>query len=187
MDLITVVTQIKGYVSPLGNRVSGCADFATGLETVVNLTLPAAFVYPTEDEAGENGDWPGLRQDVSEHIAVTVEFDNTVSTDADRRTGFAGVNQVYAMRSALWAALLSWIPPDQTGRAARGFRYGGGRMLTFDRARLFWQFEFILDTLVTDADGFPLRGGTPITVEGTLTVPGTPGDGPAIIFDIPHP
>lgn len=181
MNLENVAAQAKQYVPALGGRVSGAADFASGLESTVNLELPAGFVLALEDDAGENENWPGLQQTVTERIGVVVEFSNTTGSDADARTGFAGVNQVEVMKFALYSALLSWIPPDQVGRAARGLSYGGGRLLTFDRSRLFWQFEFTLDTTITDADGFPISGDPLIEVTGTLQ---PTGSGAPIVIDI---
>jgi hypothetical protein len=175
MNLQTVIQALKDRVPTLGGRVSGAADFASGLESVVNLLLPAAFVLPLEDAAGDNDVWPGLTQNLTERIGVVVQFDNTTIAPADQRTGFSGVNQVDAARVAVFKAVLNWIPPDQVGLAARGFRYGGGRLVDFDRARLFWQFEFLLDTTITDFDGFPLSGDPIKTAIGTIA-PSSVGD-----------
>lgn len=173
MNLLSVVTQIQTYCTPLGSRVSGAADFATGLETVVNMPLPAAFVLPLEDDAQDNEALNGLRQFVTERIGVVLQFDNTVSSDADARTGFAGIGQVYAMRTALFAAILNWLPPG--AMAPRGLAYGGGRMLTFDRARLFWQFEFTLETQITDSDGWQSTSVPLLEIDVTEAEPaGTP-------------
>ena len=168
MNLQTVVQALKDRVPAFGGRVSGAADFASGLETVVNLTMPAAFVLPLEDAAGDNEVWPGLTQMLTERIGVVVQFDNTTIAPADQRTGFSGANQVEAARLAVFAAILNWIPPDQVGKAARGLRYGGGRLVDFDRARLFWQFEFLLDTTITDFDGFQISGDPIVTSTGTI-------------------
>jgi hypothetical protein len=184
MNLESVIAQLKTYVPALGGRISGAADFAAGLESVVDLPLPAGFVMPLDDDAGDNDSYPGLYQPVTERIGVVVEFDNTTRSDADARTGFSGADQVYPMRANIFSAVLSWIPTDQVGRAARGFSYGGGRLLTFDRARLFWQFEFTLDTLITDADGFPISGDPLTDVRGTIQPSGDPGLAIPIIFDV---
>ena len=101
-------------------------------------------------------------------MAIVVEFDNTVSSDADARTGFAGINQVDDMRTAIFAAVLSWLPEDQLSAGPRGFSYGGGRMLDFDRARLFWQYEFTIQNTITDADGYILRGDPIVAAVGTI-------------------
>ena len=184
MNLEIIVAQLKAAVPALSGRVAGAADFAAGLESVVNLTMPAAFVIALEDDPEPNDLYPGLQQLVRERIAVVVQFDNRTGSDADARTGFAGVDQVYAMRGDLFAGLLSWIPSDQTGRAARGFSYGGGRLLEFDRARLFWQFEFVLETTISDADGYPLSGDPIATAIGTIQPLADPNIGPAITIDL---
>ncbi len=158
MNLETVISQVRTYVSALGGRVSGAADFAAGLATTVNMLLPAASGLRLADDPTPNDMQPGLNQIVTEHMGVVVEFDNTVNGDADRRTGFSGANQADDMRALLWSALLNWLPPDQADRARQGFSYVGAHMLDFDRARLFWQFDFGIEILITDADGFPLRG-----------------------------
>ena len=185
MNLEVAVAQVKSYVPALGGRVSGAADFASGLESVVALPLPAAFIMPIEDDAADNENWPGVQQIVTERIAVVVEFDNTTGSDADARTGFAGVDQVYPMRANLFSALLSWLPPNLN--AARGFSYGGGRILTFDRARLFWQFEFTIDVTITDADGFGPFGDPLTDALLTLQPEGDPGPAIPIIVNIPVP
>lgn len=183
MNLELVVAQIKAYVPALAGRVSGVADFASGIESVTSLPLPAAFVFPIEDDAGENENWPGLQQNVTERMAVVVQFDNTIGSDADARTGFAGVDQVYAMRANLFSALLSWLPGNING--PRGFAYGGGRIVTFDRARLFWQFEFTIDNTITDADGFGPFGDPLTDALLTLQPAGDPGPAIPIVVDIP--
>ena len=185
MNLLTVVTQLKALVPVLEGRVAGAADFASGLEGVVNMKLPAAFVLRLDDEADANDLWPGNQQSVTERIAVVVQFDNTVGSDADARTGFAGINQVDDMRTALFSAVLSWLPADQLTSGPRGFAYGGGRMLDFDRARLFWQYEFTIQNTITDADGYILRGDPIETAVGTIVVPGTVGGAIPIVFDVP--
>ena len=184
MNLENVVAQLKAYAPALAGGVSGAANFASGLESTVNMPLPAAFVLALDDEAGENTLWPGLQQTVTERIGVVVEFDNTTGSDVDARTGFAGVDQVYPMRAIVYRALLSWIPPDLVGVAARGFSYGGGRILHIDRARLFWQFEFTIDRVISDADGFELYGDPIESAIGTI-YPESDTTAQPIVFDIP--
>lgn len=155
MEMSDVIDQLKTYaVDALGGRIAGVADFARGLETVTNMPLPCAYVYPLTDEAEPNTDLNGDQQIFWESFAVTVEFDQTRTSLADSRTGFAGVNQVNNMKKAIWKAILNWQPPSNADRAPRGIEYVGGELLSFDRARLFWQYTFRQQALVTDADGF---------------------------------
>jgi hypothetical protein len=162
VNLDTVITQLKTYVPLLGGRVGGAADFDIGVESVIAITdpvtgklaYPAAVVMPLEDDSPATADLTGLFQTVTETIGVVVEFDAT----ADRR-GQGGVSQVEAMKYAIFAALLNWhIDP---GRGSRGLYYAGGSLLTFDRARLFWEYRFSFDATITDADGF-IPAGDPL-------------------------
>ncbi len=147
MNLDAVLMQLRNGVPFLDGRIAGAAAFARGLEASVWMEFPSAFVVPLDETAEPNEDMNGLRQLVTVRIGVIVEF----SAAADRR-GQSPVEQYEAMRSALFGVLLNWRP--DTTREARGFWYGGGRLLEFDRARLFYQWEFCLDETVTDADGW---------------------------------
>lgn len=180
MNLDTVITQLRTYCAPLAGRVGGAADFDTGTEGVLAFTdstgalaYPAAVVIPLDDDATDLDALPGpqLNQTVIERIGVVVEFDTT----ADRR-GQAGVDQVQAMKYALHGAILNWNPEPL--RSTNGLRYGGGRLLKLDRARLFWQFEYTLSVLLTDGDGFQLRGDPLTDIESIVT-----GLDPEIVFD----
>jgi hypothetical protein len=188
MDLSQVIAQLRAFCPALDGRVAGAGDFPIGTQPVVaftdsngTLVYPTAIVIPLEDDAGQNEQEIGLYQMVTETIGVVVEFDST----GDRR-GQAGVTQVEAMKYALFAALLNWqITPERTGK---GLYYAGGSLLDFDRARLFWEYRFSLDVLITDADGFQPRGDPLTDIESTVPVPvpipDPPQDpAPSIVFD----
>jgi len=193
MDISLVIAQLRAYCPALGGRVGGAADFDKGTEDVIafrdpvtgKLAYPAAVVVPMEDDVSDNVAETGLAQTVTETISVIVEFDAT----ADRR-GQGGVSQVQAMKYALFGALLNWhIDP---GRSAFGLYYAGGSLLDFDRERLFWEFRFSFDALISDADGF-LPSGDPLTsIEGTIPAGGsvppavTPAPAP-IVFNVQLP
>ena len=155
MDLDAAILQLRRNVpvfggdaaTGAGGRVAGAADFARAIEDQAWMLLPAAYVIPLDEDTDENPGGNGLVQIVTERIGVIVEFDN--STD---RRGQASAEQFLAVRTAVWAALLNWrIDPVN---AAQGLSYGGGRLLQFDRARLFYQWEFVLHRQLTDSDGW---------------------------------
>lgn len=155
MDLNAAIMQLRKYapmfggdpITGEGGRVAGAADFAQAIEDQAWMALPAAYVIPLDEDTDENPPGPGLDQHISERMGVIVEMDNT----ADRR-GQASASQFAPIRTAVFAALLNWrIDPIM---AAQGLAYGGGRLLQFDRARLFYQWEFVLHRLLTDADGW---------------------------------
>jgi hypothetical protein len=147
MNLDSVITQIRTYCASFGTRVGGAADFAKGIETTVNMDLPSCYVLPLEDSAGENEFLNGLLQHVNERVAIVIEIDNS----SDRR-GQGSSDQIEAFKYEIFSAILNWrIDPD---RAVRGIQYDSGRLIDFDRARLFWQFEFSLNVTIDDDDGF---------------------------------
>ncbi|HVB67976.1 MAG TPA: hypothetical protein VNE67_08995 [Acetobacteraceae bacterium] len=168
MNIDGVIGQLKSLVPTFGGNVAGAAAYAKAVEDQVWLPQPAAYVIPLDESAEPNQEEVGLYQLVTERIGVIVDLDNS----ADRR-GQTTAAQLLALRYAVYAALLNWRPDwDQTNpttnREARGLYYAGGRLLDFDRARFFYQFEFALDTTITDADGWQLAG--PPLTDAFITV-----------------
>lgn len=147
MNIDNVILQLRQNCDVFNGNVAGAADFAKGIETVVDMPLPAAYVVPLEDTAGENILDNGLVQQVNERIAVIVEISNS----ADRR-GQTSSDQINTLKYDIFSALLNWrIDPD---RAVKGLQYDGGRLLDYDRGRLFWVFEFSLLVTIDDDDGY---------------------------------
>lgn len=187
MNLDMVIQQIRTLCPAFSNRVSGAADFAQGVAATSTSVMPAAFVLPLEDDAREPDEpnVPGLYQVVVERIGVVIQ----ISNEKDRR-GQGSVTTVYDLRTQLFRALLNWRPgvtayggsdPDAAPEvgmlaSATGFAYGGGRLLSFDRARLFWQFEFVLECSISDADGFQVTGHTLDSIDMHVINPATGED-----------
>ena len=149
MDLDAVIQHLRDNVPLFGGRVAGAADLANGLVNQGQMELPAAYVVPLDEDAGDNLNMNTLRQLVTERIGVVVEFDNR----ADRRG--QTVSSLYDLtRTALWGALLNWrIDPV---RATRGLEYAGAGLRDWDRARLFYEWRFELTLTVTDRDGWQI-------------------------------
>ena len=97
--------------------------------------MPHAFVLLASDDAGENQTVPIVSQRVAETVSVVVAFDNTLN-----QRGQDAAEAAEAMKKSLWTALLGWSPAAAT---FDGFEYGGGRQIKVDRARLWWQFDFV--------------------------------------------
>jgi hypothetical protein len=183
MDISKVITQLRTYCPSL-KIIGGSADFNSGLESVVNPSqLPAAYVIPDGDEADANQLSNALLQLVRERIQIVVQFDNS----ADRR-GYGSVNQVDAMKYALFSAILNWrIDPTH---AQRGLEYDGCEFIAMDRGRLWYGFRFSQELTITNWDGFQETGvdltEIDVTVELNQTPPvEQPVEPPAvnIIFD----
>jgi hypothetical protein len=98
--------------------------------------VPAAYVIPLSDDAGQNDSLNGYSQDVRDGFAVVV----VISNAADER-GQTAITGTHGYRAELWAALLGLVVPGTHGDYGP-IEYDGGTLLHFDRKRLYYQFEF---------------------------------------------
>jgi hypothetical protein len=93
-------------------------------------------------------------------------FSNAAGVGAGDRRGQTTSAQFNPVKWQLFAALLNRRPnssqdnpgvvlPGDPGadHSARGFSYAGGRLVDFDMARLFYQWDFALEVKLSDADG----------------------------------
>ncbi len=185
MNLAAVIQQLRDHAPVFGGRVAGAADYAKGVAEQVWMALPAAYVVPEDEDPGQQtATGGGFNQDVTEAFGLIVVFDNSTATAAGDRRGQTVTHGYDAMRRAVFRALLNWRPPPSDGdvlRAAQGLYYTGGELVGYDRARLFYQWNFALDTLISDADGWqdtlPDLDGVDITVDG-------PADAPEVVASI---
>lgn len=182
MRLDVVILQIKTYCPFFNGNVAGAAAYARGVEDQVWLPTPAAYVVPLdEDDAGNLDQGGAIYQNVVERVNVIVQFDNRL----DRR-GQSVTENLNPVRFALYRGLLGWRPnstvdnpglvlPTDPGADAsnRGMQAAGGGLVAFDLARLFWRFTFLLESVVTDADGWVLSSEPLLGVHGTITSPTT--------------
>lgn len=144
------IDHLRRYCPPFAGRVAGAADFRQGLENYnTNMALPAAYVMPLGQEADPNRNMVGYWQIVHEMIGIVVELDAT----PDRR-GQAPAMTYDDIKAALYASLLNWAPAECRVPNRQGFQFSGGHHLDLDRARLFYQFEFLLPWLLTEEDGW---------------------------------
>ena len=149
MDLPAIIAHLKAHVPLLGGRVAGIAEFTAAMAGEIRPeAYPSAYVAPLGEEADPNDETNALYQEVTERLGVVIEFDN----QGDRRG--QGVTLLYApMRAALFAALLNWRGTNPT-QTLRGFEFSSAGLLQSDRARVFYQFEFTLSSVISDLDGW---------------------------------
>lgn len=186
MNINLVIPQLRTLATIFNNNIAGAAAYANAVADQVFLPLPCAYVVPGDEEAGENGSMTGLRQEVTERIGIIVILQTLnvggVEDITDRRAQAASA-YLHTIRASIFRAVLNWRPDwsadPSTSNDNRGFRYAGGHLLDFDRGRFFYQFDFALDTLITDADGWQQSFDDLIDVQGTITNNGTP----PIVFD----
>lgn len=162
------IMQLRTLCPLLGGRVAGAADFRLGLQRYnENLgrspqpstaILPTAFVIPLGAESDGPGAMTGIYQHVLRTIGIIVEFPAT----PDRR-GQQPAMDTEAMEACINAAILNWEPVTCLTVGRQGYWLAGARFLDLDRARLFYQWEYALNTILTDLDAWhppsvPLKG-----------------------------
>ena len=164
-------------------RVAGAAEFYAGLKNYnTSLALPAAYVLPLGQEAGDNQAIGGdLIQIVRKSIGVAVELD----AQTDRR-GQAPVMLFDQIEAQLFASVLNIILQDVCPRMSRGVLFQGARYLDLDRARLFYQWEFGLDWQISTADGVQPQSVPLASIEVDIFhAPVAPGDVPPAVILVP--
>lgn len=190
MILDAFIFQLRANAPAFSGRVAGAAEFVAGLKNYnTSMPLPSAYVVPLVQEADPNAMWGGmLQQTVHRIIGVIVELD----AQRDRR-GQDPAMSLDTIQSQVFASVLNLI--IDPCRQNRGAAFSGARELDVDRARLFYQFEFSLDWMITDLDGVqPSDPGIDISaIElDVFKAPATAGDMPAAVAliktgDPPYP
>lgn len=132
MKLSTIINELRLHVALFEHRVGGAAEFST-IPDVGKLALPAAYVIPLDDRAGDNKSQTDYWQDVTEGFGVVVVLSNK-----DERGQDAAYDVVEDVKVALWRALLGF----EVSNCHAPIQYDGGDLLEIDRVRLFYQFNF---------------------------------------------
>lgn len=144
MQLEPIIAALRVRCASFANRIAGASQFKL-LPENASLPVPCAFVIPLDDAPKENMALNSVRQPLNDSFSVIV----AVSNLADEK-GQVGSSNIHALRAELWAALLGWQPgPDYKGVA-----YEGGALLSMDRARLWYQFEFGAEMEIGPEDGY---------------------------------
>lgn len=144
MQLEPIISALRARCATFSNRVAGAAQFKLLPENAA-LSVPCAFVIPLDDSPKEPLALNSVRQVMNDSFAVIV----AVSNLADEK-GQSGASNIHALRAELWAALLGWNPSDDYS----GITYEGGQLLSLDRARLWYQFEFAALMEIGPDDGY---------------------------------
>lgn len=146
MNLDPIIRALRERCSSLEERVGGAAQWA-GLERAENVPLPAAYVVPIREDAGEQQSQSGYYQVVTNRFGVIVLVPNC----ADER-GQDAWRWVESLRPEVFRAILSWHmePKAQFDIIV----YQGGSLIYMDPARAAYQFEFSFDTFLDTSDTY---------------------------------
>ena len=178
MSLVNIVKQLRRLPVLNGNVAAGAIE---ELQNYQFASLPAAYVVPLEDVAGENDSMTATFQVVTQRIGIVVIFSNTdgVVSGNDRR-GQATAQQFDIVKFSVFHAILNWNPwsipenqdiPDSNtnaeltdladpiiGHAIRGFRYEGCAPVAYGLDRTAYEYRFAIDYTISDDDGWKLEG-----------------------------
>ena len=132
MQLKPIISALRTRCPSFGNRIAGAAQFKLLPENAA-LAVPCAFVIPLDDSPQESRAQNSVRQALTDSFAVILAVSNV--TD---EKGQNGAQSIHLLRAEIWAALLGWRPDLRYD----GINYEGGHLLSLDRARLWYQFEF---------------------------------------------
>lgn len=178
------IAQFRLCAPIFGGRVAGAAEFYAGLKNYnTSMALPAAYVLPLGQDAERNTILGGgFQQIVHKTIGVAVEFD----AQTDRR-GQSPTMNFEEIEAQLFASVLNLFIPGC--RMSQGIYFQGARYLDLDRARLFYQWEFGADMLITDIDGVqpdsvPLEH-VEVDIFHAPGAVGVPGSIPAAVVVVP--
>lgn len=141
MRLASTIARLK-TIGALKNNVAGAAEYARGVRAGF-LTTPAAYVLPLADTPAPN---PFANQIVQQEVVVRIGVVLAVQNKRDA-IGAAAAEDLVDLREAVAQKLLNWAPDAQSG----GFEWAAGALLDLDDQVLFWQDDFIAQTIVRSA------------------------------------
>ena len=145
MQIGPVALKIRLAETRFGNNVFGAAELAMALE--YTLKQDCAFVVQVSETATNNNLDGGISQVISEKFAVMVALNNGESEKG--KTGVIAFDKLAEARAQIFKAILGW----QITGAESLVEYAGGKVAGINRAYLWYQFEFTVDTRIDDDDG----------------------------------
>ncbi|MDP1696498.1 MAG: hypothetical protein Q8L45_01715 [Xanthomonadaceae bacterium] len=130
-DITPVIDRLRASVPTL-RQVAGAAELDAAMNSVNASTVPAAYVLPALESAGETrGSSQRLIQIVSVTVAVVIAVRNYRRADLGSAAGADLGGVVAAVRSAV----LGWTPPG----GEKPFDFKAGRLERRQDAALWWQ------------------------------------------------
>ena len=157
MRIGPICLKIRLAETRFENRVFGAAELALALE--YTLKNESAFIIPLGDPVSTNTLDNGISQKISDRFAVVVALDNG-SSDRDK-VGLRAYDALHDARAEIFSAILGWQIPGTESLVS----YGGGRIAGINRAWLWWQYEFVADTRISDDDGVEAVGEDGVSEE----------------------
>ncbi len=142
MKLSAVALKLRIADTSFANRIGGAA--ALGLATESTLLVETVFVIPLLENASANEYENHINQVITERFGLVVAL--KMDEDPTDETGIQAFDRLHDVRQEFFDTLLGWEMPGTEGLCA----YGGGLLLDFNRAWLWYQFAFEVKTRLED-------------------------------------
>jgi hypothetical protein len=145
MKLGKIVLKLRLANTRFENMIGGAVELSAAINNT--LVKEMAFVIPLVEEASQNEYDNSINQLITERFGVVVAIRNDVSY-ADKM-GIAAYDALYDVRDDLFRALLGW----QLREAESLIYYRGGKLVGFNGAYLYYQFEFEYTSRISNIEG----------------------------------
>ena len=145
MKLGPIVLKLRLGNTRFKDSIAGAAELAIARENT--LLKEMAFVVPLGETCDRNPNDQGLNQRYTERFAVVVAIKNdTIYKD---KLGITAHDQLHEVRAEIFKAILNWQVPG----AESTIYYVGGLLFDIDPSYLWYQYEFAMESRLTDSDG----------------------------------
>lgn len=139
MDVTPIIDRLREQCpSPLFKSIGGAIELDAAVQSAP--ATPSAWVMPLAERA----ETPHLASYQAQHVMQDISVVICLTNRRDA-TGAAASHDLKALRQAVRAALLGWMPDSDNGEP---LAFTGGRLLRFDEGRLWWADEFRVMTTI---------------------------------------
>lgn len=145
MKLGPIVLKLRLGKTRFRENIAGAAELALALRNT--LLKECAFVIPLSETCNPNQHDNGINQKFVEKFGVVVAIKNDM--DIKDRTGVTGYDILHDVRGEIFSQILNW----QISGTESVIYYSGATMLDINPAWLWYQFEFSMESRLTDSDG----------------------------------
>ena len=145
MKLGPIVLKLRLQNTRFRENIAGAAELALAIKNT--LMKEAAFVIPLDETCARNNYDSGINQKYFEKFAVVVAIRNDLSIRD--HTGITSYDLLHDVRAEIFKAILGL----QISTSESLIYYSGGKLLDINPAYLWYQFEFEMESRLTNEDG----------------------------------
>jgi len=147
MRLGPIVLKLRISNTRFRENIAGAAELALAMKNT--LMKEAAFVIPLSETCPPNNYDSTINQKLNERFGIVVAIRNDL--DIRDRTGITSYDLLHDIRTQIFSSILGL----QISGIESLVYYQGGSLLDINPAWLWYQYEFGMESRLTDADGVP--------------------------------